>query len=273
MSRPKNLEIAVNELTIAVHVNTALILRNHAPVKILVPVSGGKDSQACLKAAIEAHGANSVLGLFCDTKFEHPDTYAHVDFVANLYGVQIAKVSTGSVLQESIRWGRFPGGGSRHCTDYLKINLTRLFCKFLAAAQGGFEVWYGIRMGESTDRARRYSARFDDTLYEPHEIMPKKYPKYLGKMGVRFRLPVLNWSTKDVISFLDGNEHPHYAFGIDRVGCFPCLAASDNVKRRAFEFDAFGAKQYRMVRIVAEQIGKPVFNRIEDSLGCEVCKI
>ncbi len=47
-------------------------------IKIVVPVSGGKDSQACLKMAVSEVGADHVIGLFCDTQFEHPLTYAHV---------------------------------------------------------------------------------------------------------------------------------------------------------------------------------------------------
>lgn len=36
--------------------------------KIVVPVSGGKDSQACLKMVVEQFGADQVIGLFCDTR-------------------------------------------------------------------------------------------------------------------------------------------------------------------------------------------------------------
>jgi 3'-phosphoadenosine 5'-phosphosulfate sulfotransferase (PAPS reductase)/FAD synthetase len=48
-------------------------------IKVLVPISGGKDSQAALKLALQTHQPSEVRGLFCDTRFEHPMTYAHVD--------------------------------------------------------------------------------------------------------------------------------------------------------------------------------------------------
>lgn len=83
-------------------------------VKCIVPVSGGKDSQACLKMAVEAFGAESVLGLFCDTKFEHPKTYDHVKRMSKLYGVEIETICDGDVLSKSRKYGRFPGGGARH---------------------------------------------------------------------------------------------------------------------------------------------------------------
>lgn len=277
--KPKNLEIALTELTSSVEVLRTLIERQWRHVKVLVPVSGGKDSQACMKLAVNEHGAENVLGLFCDTKFEHPETYAHVKRIAQLYAVQITTVSGGSVEGESIRWGRFPGGGSRHCTDYLKINQTRLFCRFLAEQQGGFEVWYGIRSDESNERKVRYAGKIDEELYAPHEVMPSKYPKYLAKMGVMFRLPVLKWSKYDIFDYLQGSAHPHYSQGFDRVGCFPCLAAGDKAKERAFAHDNFGVDQKRKVIRISQQIGRSVWTskggitrNVADS-GCLVCSI
>ena len=47
-------------------------------MKILVSYSGGKDSQACLINAIKEYGADKVTAVFCDTGWEHPDTYTHI---------------------------------------------------------------------------------------------------------------------------------------------------------------------------------------------------
>lgn len=66
-------------------------------VKCVVPISGGKDSQACAKLAVEHYGADAVQGLFCDTQFEHPLTYAHIDRIAEIYGIKINIVCSGSV--------------------------------------------------------------------------------------------------------------------------------------------------------------------------------
>jgi nucleoid DNA-binding protein len=38
------------------------------PYNIVVPISGGKDSQACLKLALEHYNPWSILALFCDTR-------------------------------------------------------------------------------------------------------------------------------------------------------------------------------------------------------------
>ncbi len=47
-------------------------------VKVIVQFSGGKDSQACLIKACEDFGANNVTAVFCDTRWEHEQTYSHV---------------------------------------------------------------------------------------------------------------------------------------------------------------------------------------------------
>lgn len=252
-------------------------------VKVLVPISGGKDSQACLKLALQHYDASEVRGLFCDTQFEHPDTYLHIEALRSMYGeIRIDTVSGGSVLEKSVKYGRFPGGGARHCTDELKIRETKIYCRELAAQQGGFEVWYGMRARESNERAKRYAGKLGSDLYQPHEVMPSKYPKYLGKMGVRFRLPILEWTDADVLDFLAGEENPLYRAGFPRVGCFPCLASGDYFKEKAFQHDEFGRFQLARVIRIAKEIGKPVFTSkggqarnaalFDDGPGCMICE-
>jgi 3'-phosphoadenosine 5'-phosphosulfate sulfotransferase (PAPS reductase)/FAD synthetase len=251
-------------------------------VKVLVPVSGGKDSQACLKLAVEAHGPAVVRGLFCDTQFEHPLTYAHVEKMKAMYGVRIDTVTAGSVDEQCLKHERFPGGGARFCTEELKIWPTKWYCRALAIEQGGFEVWYGMRSDEGTERRTRYAGKVCDELYEPHEVM-EKYPQYLGQIGVRFRLAVLHWSEADVKEFVGPENlnplYPHF----DRVGCFPCQAAGDPHKEKAYRYDDFGRAQYQRVIRIAQVINKPVFtskggqarnpDATHDGPGCMVCSI
>jgi 3'-phosphoadenosine 5'-phosphosulfate sulfotransferase (PAPS reductase)/FAD synthetase len=247
-------------------------------IKCIVPVSGGKDSQACLELAIKEFGVEHVRGLFCDTQFEHPLTYKHIDFMADLYGVQIDRVTRGDVLERCVRFGRFPGGGARHCTDYLKLKPTRDYLREFAKNNGPVEVWYGMRSGESHERATRYARKISSDLYEPHEIMPVKYPKYLGKMGVRFRLPILEWSESEVFTLLGAFINPLYVMGFDRVGCFPCLAAGDATKEKAFQHDDFGREQFIKVQDIGRQIGKSIWTSKggkarNEGAGCMLCSI
>jgi 3'-phosphoadenosine 5'-phosphosulfate sulfotransferase (PAPS reductase)/FAD synthetase len=247
--------------------------------KIVVPVSGGKDSQSCLKLACEAVGSEYVLGLFCDTQFEHPLTYQHIEKLGEMYEVDIVSVTGGSVPEKVLSHKRFPDFGTRFCTSLLKLRETKFFLRDFAKVNGPVEVWYGMRSGESSQRSKRYKDKLDDTLYAPHEVMPSFYPKYLAKLGVMFKMPILNWTEQEVFEYLNGEENPLYKQGFDRVGCFPCLAAGDKAKEKAFQHDDFGREQYKKVLWLSEQIGKSVWTskggmmRNNEDQGCLICSI
>lgn len=288
---------------------------NEERVDVLVPISGGKDSQACLKLALQHHPRERVRGLFCDTSFEHPLTYQHVERMRELYGVRIDVVAAGTVEEQVLKHKRFPSDVARFCTEELKIWPTKDYCRELATTQGsrvgrkgrgkkkaaieasqagGFEVWYGMRAAESTAREKRYAGKVGDDVYPPHEVL-RKYPQYLSKLGVMFRLAVLEWSDADVFDYLAGEENPLYRIldaqgrrKFNRVGCFPCQAAGDKPKEAAYQHDDFGAQQYRKVLWLSQQIGKPMFNSKggqardaarraaaanDEFAGCAVCAI
>lgn len=255
-------------------------------IKIVVAVSGGKDSQACLKMAVSEVGADHVLGVFYDTQFEHPLTYAHIENLKTMYGVNIETVTTGSVDDQVLKFGRFPGNGVRHCTDRLKLQPSKHFYKRIADEQGRCLVYLGMRLDESTARRDRYKNKKHDDVYAPHEIMPSVYPKYLSKAGVMFKLPILEWSYSDVMDYLNGEHNPLYDSGFKRVGCFPCLAGGDPQKEKAFSFDDFGRSQRIRVRNLEDAIGKSIFtskggsqrnneNQLSllDGGGCAICSI
>lgn len=253
--------------------------------KIVVPVSGGKDSQACLKMAVDKFGAIYVLGLFCDTKFEHPETYQHIQYMRDLYEVEIEVISDGSVEEKCLKYGRFPGGGARHCTKELKIIPSKKFYKELAEHQGGFIVYYGMRSEESSERKARYMGKVSTNLYAPHDVN-ENYPKYLSGLGVKFCMPILNWEKEWVFDYLEGHHNPLYDQGFDRVGCFPCLASGDYWKEKAFSHDDFGRNQKIKVEAISAEIGKDIFTSkggcqrnnpdqmsLLDSSGCGFCEI
>jgi len=229
-------------------------------IKCIVPISGGKDSQACLKLALQQFDKSEILGLFCDTKFEHPLTYAHVDKISEMYGVKIEKLNNGDVETLVRKYKRFPSDVARFCTDELKIRTSKNFYMQLAKEQGqGFEVWYGVRRAESQQRNKRYTGIVCDELLPPHLFLIGKYPQKLTKLGVVIRLPIVDWSTDDVFEFMGDELNPLYKQGFDRVGCFPCLAGGDYWKAKAFGHDVFGKSQRIKVVELATDIKKNVF--------------
>ena len=252
-------------------------------IKIIVPISGGKDSQSCLKLALQDYDKHEVIGLFCDTNFEHPLTYAHIDKMRDMYGVKIERLCAGSVPEQVLKAGIFPGGGIRFCTDRLKLRPSRDFYKSLAEKQGGFDVWLGMRSDESSERSKRYAGIINTESYPPHEVL-QNFPKYLHKMGVTFRLPVLDWSKRDIFELLAGEENPLYSQGSERVGCFPCLASGDRNKEQNFSLGEFGASQRVIVAELEKKIGRSIWtskggamrnNENQDDLfkGCAICAI
>ena len=243
--------------------------------KCVVPLSGGKDSQACLKLAIKQYGCNEVMALFCDTEFEHEITYKHISRIAKEYKIHLTTLNSGSVYSVCIKYKRLPGGGARHCTDELKIRPSKFFYKEFSKRFGGFEVWYGMRSGESAQRKKRYENKVDSDIYAPHEIMPRKYPKYLFNLGVMFRLPILEWSTDEVLSFLWDQANPLYSAGFDRVGCFPCLASGDKHMHKAFNYDAVGKRHFEIAtKILSFTPKDSLFNteRFKGG-GCLICSM
>jgi len=243
-------------------------------IKVVVPISGGKDSQACLKLALQNYEPAEIIGLFCDTRFEHPLTYQHIEKIRDIYGVSIMRVCAGSVPEQVKKMGMFPNAVSRFCTDRLKIQPSKRFYDELSKRQGGFEVWLGMRAGESNKRATRYKNIVDTELYAPHDVL-SQLPKYLDKQGVKFRLPILNWSFDDVLDYLGDEINPLYKAGkgIDRVGCFPCLAVGAKSQARHFNFDDFGKKQRHIVMQLEQEIGNK--SKCQDDIfsGCAICAI
>lgn len=258
----------------------AWVTKRKIMIKCVVPISGGKDSQSCLKLALREFAKDEIVGLFCDTQFEHPLTYAHIDTIRQLYGVKIDVVSDGDVITRCLRYGRFPSGTARFCTDDLKIKPTKRYLENLAAKQGvGFEVWYGMRSAESNDREKRYADKTATDLYPPHEVLPKKYPAHLATMGITFRLPILDWQTWQVMQLLGDEINPLYATGFDRVGCFLCLAGGDASKERAFQFDETGRQHFVMAQTVEARTGKSIWTskggamRNNPDQMCALCHI
>lgn len=233
----------------------------------VVQVSGGKDSQAVAKLIRNRFPDDRIIGLFCDTKFEHPFTYDHVHKIANLYDLDLIILNNGSVPEQVEKWKRFPGGGARHCTEYLKIKPAKDFLIELSKSNPESTVvnYLGVRSDESSERKKRYDHVACDDLYMPHEVMPSKCPKYMGeKLGIRYCLPIIDWSSEEVFGFLNGDENPLYAEGFDRVGCFPCMAGGDKWKLRAFNFDVVGEKHYQIMKkleaITVSAGNNPIFS-------------
>lgn len=199
-------------------------------MKIIVSFSGGKDSQACLIQAVEKYGSDKVEAVFCDTGWEHPATYRHVEDITRMMKVGLT-VLTGAYSFVSLakHKNRFPSVKARFCTEELKI---KPMIDWVLSQSESLIIIQGIRSGESAAR----SAMEPECMYFQNyftAINGKKYSyrkkeviEWCEKYDASILRPIKEWSSQDVIDcILNHNQLPNplYYRGFKRVGCFPCI--------------------------------------------------
>lgn len=197
------------------------------PERVVVSVSGGKDSTATLALALETvQSGIEIIPVFADTKFEHPAVYEYLDYLDEKLGVKIVRVdskyypSMDALIRKR---GIFPSHARRFCTDELKQRPINRWLKTLPRKMT--EHWLGMRSDESSQRGRLYGGLTGYDLFLPSEVSKRNHPKNADEW-LRCRLPIVEWTLADVWAYLAkrGIEpNPLYSQGHDRVGCFPCL--------------------------------------------------
>ena len=160
-------------------------------MKILVQFSGGKDSQACLIKAVNDYGKENVTAVFCDTGWEHEDTYTHIHNVCNQLNVELIT---------------------------------------LKSRKYSFIIIQGIRAKESKARAgydvecSYFKEYFNDEvkgLYHKKAVL-----EWCKTHDASVLRPIFHWTAQEVIDYILANDqrpNPLYERGFSRVGCFPCI--------------------------------------------------
>lgn len=175
-------------------------------------VSGGKDSTATALALLEAGIPHRRV--FADTRWEAPETYAHLEILrAKLGPIDVVGYPGG--MPAKIREGaRFASRMQRWCTRELKIEPLRLYCDAIEAKGRDVVTVTGIRAEEGTDKnGRREMAELEDD------------PMWGGWMW----RPIHKWTIADVLAIHHRHGvpvNPLYQRGHDRVGCYPCVMAN-----------------------------------------------
>tara|TARA_R100000426_G_scaffold85307_1_gene65148 strand:- start:723 stop:1655 length:933 start_codon:yes stop_codon:yes gene_type:complete len=222
-------------------------------VKVIVTMSGGKDSTAVALLAKEQE--IDAIYAFADTGHEHPLTYEHIDYLESELGIEIQRCKadftkdierkrsivetkwrkdgvseekiqralallqpTGNPFLDLCLWkGRFPSTKARFCTEHLKIIPVHQQILFPTLGKyGAVETWVGVRADESQARAKLPDREMDDT-------------------GTEIFRPILHWTIEDVFAMhkKHGVEtNPLYKQGMPRVGCMPCVSCGKEELRQ-----------------------------------------
>ncbi len=194
--------------------------------RVIVPVSGGKDSQACVAWALEHYEAERILMVHQDTGFDHSLTYAHMRYMEERYKVPLLSIKGKykDVPDTIIGEGIIPTRFARACTKQLKMVP---WFNWLKSQPDHAEllVLLGMRAQESTRRMQNYRQLSGEDEFTQGDIS-SDCPASVR--AIRVRLPIVNWSTTTTFDYLRkrGDKiNPLYARGHSRVGCYPCVLA------------------------------------------------
>jgi len=202
-------------------------------MKIIVSYSGGKDSQACLLHSIGKYGANNITAVFCDTGWEHPHTYKHIDETCNKLGVKLITLKSKYDFVSLAKYKkRFPSTKARFCTSELKM---KPMIDYILSLNESCIVIQGIRAKESISRAAMSEeCMFFKSYFEPYtngkteSYRKKEVKQWCSKFDASILRPIFQWTAQEVIDYiLNSGFYPNklYTMGLSRVGCFPCFMA------------------------------------------------
>jgi 3'-phosphoadenosine 5'-phosphosulfate sulfotransferase (PAPS reductase)/FAD synthetase len=210
--------------------------------KVVLSLSGGKDSTAC--ALYLQENGIPFESVHCDTGWEHTETMAYVRGPLNdRFGPikiltatfpltpeaekaakQVEKelgVQYSSMVRAILYKGMFSSRVRRFCTQELKVYPFRRYARELNDQGVRIINVVGIRHDESAARAQ----------------MPEWEP-FDGDAEV-WR-PLIHWSVDDVIAIHKRHNmepNPLYLRGASRVGCWPCIFARKSEIRMLAQID------------------------------------
>lgn len=196
-------------------------------MKIMVSVSGGKDSTAMVLNLLDK-GYSDFEMIFADTGWESESTYTYLEYLENKIK-PIIKVKSDIAIVEKwkdrieylenlmgfespmIRWiykqNCFPSGARKWCTTKLKMEP---ITKYYQSIDCDVVNLVGIRKEES--HARSMLSEWD----------------WNEKMFCWTHRPLIDWKESDVIDIhkkFDILPNNLYLTGSSRVGCYPCIYA------------------------------------------------
>lgn len=242
----------------------------------LVSLSGGKDSQASLIYVLNNYPKRKIIAHFCDTHWEHPITYKHIDYLVKKLNVPLQRLENKEFKgfrDICIQKKMFPTGKKRFCTIELKMKPTFDYIK--TWLERGYKVVnvVGVRKQESQKRKNqnKYSTAFCGVLPKSKKAAKAYYTK---ENAFRVFAPIIDWDEAQVYDYNTQNgtkNNPLYKRGFMRVGCYPCVFSN---QREISMLDDFGIKRIeKLEKEVSKKASKEVTFFYKDNKPCGIREI
>lgn len=237
---------------------------------VIGSVSGGKDSAAMALYILEMRDKGDLVGdvewVFNNVGWDHPDLYAHLDYLETVIGPikrltprlpdlggdvlarveeieEVLGIGVSAMVRYAVHKGLFPGRTMRWCTELLKI---APFLEYVEALGVDVVNAVGVRAEESEARSG----------------LPEREPmRSRGGAeidGIEVWRPLIRWSEADVIAI--HHRHgvrpcPLYLRGARRVGCWPCIMARKD-ELRMLAADDRRVRAMRMIEALVDDMAR-----------------
>lgn len=210
-------------------------------MKVIVTFSGGKDSLASL-LWVRNNLTKDFITVFCDTGWEHPLTYQYIKEIREKLDLNLVTIKSkkfDGMVDLARKKSRWPSSQRRFCTSELKT--IPMIDYILDEINDDILMVQGIRAAESHKRAEMSKqCTFFKYYVQPYgkdKNGKDKFHTYRRKDVLAFRekhaddllRPVFELSAQQVIDYIIENgvqPNPLYRMGYKRVGCYPCVMAS-----------------------------------------------
>lgn len=236
-------------------------------VQILIPLSGGKDSQAAMLWAIEHYGLENCQSIFCDVKWEADETYKHVDYLVKKTGIKHNVVTSkkyDGMIDMAVKRGRFPSSPARFCTQELKIFP---MIDFILSLEQHIFVIDGVRADESLSRSlQNKECRFFKYYFQPYKSNSMTIEKYSLKPPTS--LNQKKELEKAIQRLAIGKEDEKFFTYRKKEVIAWCKKYADDLIRPFFNSTANDVIKYSLER--GYDIN-PLYYQGDGRVGCEPC--
>lgn len=181
----------------------------------------------------------NLIAVFCDTGWEHPDTYKHVNDVCLQMGVRLITLkSKYDFVSLAVHKKRFPSTNARFCTSELKM---KPMIDYVLSLKESCIIIQGIRAGESTARAAmEEECMYFKSYFQPNKkgrtenYRSKDVKEWCSQFDASVLRPIFKWSAQQVIDCILDAGQKDMAHWADRKEIYMSCDFKDFSPRKGF---------------------------------------